>query len=239
MGNDITSVYDPIKRGRALNIRDPVISRSWLYLIRTDWRFSGWQESCGRDIGNLLVQMNLWEMARATKIDDRLYLPEEHLVYSWIRGQDIAANIAGARLMQAAKGGRSGLYRKTWGDLLLRIIINDIRTISLQHNYENLIPLAVMDVRTLHAKAMIAMGFVEYARTRCWGNEWNDHNLSDYLESLMIFLGENIASGRDVLRDHRIELLFLLACFVFFIAYDDELGLANREAITREHVLTA
>ena len=210
-----------------MNIRDPVISNSWLHLIRTDWRFFAWQQSCGRDIGNLLSGSNLWERARATKTDGDPYLPEENLLYSWIRGQDVAAEIASARLVQAARDGRSGLYRKTWGDLLLRIIMNDIKTISSLNKYEDLIPLAVMNGKTLHAKAMLAMGFVEYAHTRRWGEEWSDHNLSDYLESLMIFLGENICSERDVLRNQSIELLFLLACFVFFVAYGDQLGLAD------------
>ena len=184
MGNAVITVYNPIKRGQSLSIRDPLIYQSWSRLLRTDWNFSDWTRTCGQDIGNLLLHWSLWDLARDAKRDRRLYQPDENLVYSWIRGQDFAAEIAFNRLTDAARQGRFGLYRKTWGDLLLRIIMNDIKTISIQHNYETLISLQDMERETLHADAMIAMGFVPYAHTRHWGEEWNDHTLSDYLESL-------------------------------------------------------
>ena len=148
-------------------------------------------------------------------------------LFSWIRSHAVAAEIAFGRLTEAARKGRSGLYQRTWGDLLLRICLHDLSTISLVHGYEQLIPLQDMEPKTLHAEVMNVIGFVRYVDSQGWGEQWNDHNLSDHLESLVIFLGEKVNSGWYLQRYQFMQLLFVLASFVFFIAYDNQHGLAT------------
>ena len=81
---------------------------------------------------------------------------------------------------------------------------------------------------------MRAMGFVQYAQRRHWGDQWSDHTLADHMESLMYYLGEVVNSGVDDSRyylgevvnsgvdDSRflaMELLFFLSCFIYCMEY--------------------
>ena len=168
------------------------------------------------------MHFRLWDMARLIKIDDTLMNSEDSSLISWIRRHDAAEATASYRLRQAEMLGRYGLYKRTWGDLLYKICMQDITTVSLSRGYELFHPLTDIERGTLAAAAMRAMGFVQYAQRRHWGDQWSDHTLADHMESLMYYLGEVVNSGVDDSRFLAMELLFFLSCFIYCMEYHSQ-----------------
>ena len=199
-------------------IQSPLVRDTWRRFCLTDWRNANWTQSCGIDLGRLFSNFRLWDRAHIIKIDDTLMSPEDSSLISWIRCHDTAMVAASPRLLEARRHGRDGLYKRTWGDLLYKICMRDITTVSLSRGYQVFHPLTDIQRQSLAAAAMRAMGFVQYAQQRDWGNPWHDHTLADYMESLMYHLGEEVHSGVDN-SFVAMELLFFLSCFIYCMEY--------------------
>ena len=183
----------------------------WHSFVQTPWS-KGWEHALGADLGKLVANDGFDKSATDLNNDDTTFKPYDDFT-SWIRWHRDNAQRPQAKNSEP-------IHYKTYGDLLLRILMKQMATLFRENGYSDIL------CQYAHTRSMEnellrkAAGFLGF--TEGWSGPSNIcsadvHQTGNRMECLLFVIADKCI---EVKADH-VCLLFYVCIFIFSVALEE------------------